>query len=916
MILGSVLEFYGQFEYSLFELRREANQRDDEKKATAEDTEVSLQRYSCPICAQNNEFDSFFDLHAHLREDHPTAETEFLQSEGPYEVDSQIQDSNQTKGQQQGLGELHDFLAYTCLVEFMYSQGGYGETSGQDPATQRSTPYYEPFLPETYFMNGNFDSGVPRSVFASLIESRTTESEKTLIQCYKSSIIILTNLRQFEIERRKILSAPICALVEMKGRPSVARIVAIPVELIFHLLYKMINRLWKKIDSMLLSSDFPAGVSKRPNFSELEVGLLRVFDIPEDARSISDWGSTLLCEEIWDLLGLTKPSSSEETHLIHGRRWSSARYDPLEFWLMTLELIDIILLNHFTSHSLDYDQELGIGGQSEINLTLPQWSNLGFKYGASLPRLWPSSLACLSQMLEGRRLWIWGAASSRSLIASPVSIQCTVETFAMMWGEVRGVKFPLLPESDGGFASLRVAGGFIVPWLPVENQNLRPIKGELLCHWVPEIQWLSHKYSADPDDALDSQVDFTQVDEDASLITAQSVLLIGADALPRRKITTCSPKSCPKHEMRLANQYESRSIGSQKRYLFFEPQYNLAVQAPHVQGQLALKPVTEGITSKQGLIDEMVFYPSFNPGWELERLHGILVSKCTLNAYRVRVRDLLKTKTMRNFLAGCEWTPDGLQCRFDEALQSPKHDSIWTLWESEPSVNRETISIILRRCLRVLARTGTRLVRNSQHLDDHFDILWMPDTRSEMTLISLKEKDHPWTKLVRDNERSRTMAVFVDDHVELPDCDLEGMAILKSAHSWLETAVEINSLALPSEGLQLKGVQAFQAPEHPDWTPQAHNWQYVWKIQPGNGASGELKVVEGKLLVASSLGPWYLVTKWEPSKAEMAGRFFRLNRDRGRTHSEFLTYDGTLTHRPIPVYVLGLTKKGTKRRAE
>jgi hypothetical protein len=371
----------------------------------------------------------------------------------------------------------------------------------------------------------------------------------------------------------------------------------------------------------------------------------------------------------------------------------------------------------------------------------------------------------------------------------------------------------------------------------------------------------------------------------------------------------------------------------------------------------------EGQTWKDALAEDWRDLEFVNPVY-LEYYVGLEISLCTKNARRIRLLDVLGTKTMALYLKGRDfrWGKWGeqLEKKYFRALKSP--EGFYKLWKVRKY--RETVGKAISRCIDALAETGV------DELTGALDALWIVEaalqpmresgvvasttqkaprapvdesqsdsgsessddevTLTEEYIMSLFRSEHTWTRFLKDTRDTMTMAIVEDNCLEFHHehgrrCTSDHIAEDGKRFRWvangypvLQTSLEINERLLEKEGIVKEEPEGVQ----PYWDVRDIKKKTRFRL----GEQGILELFElpkrshtsrkgkAKMTSESNDEPHPLLVEWYGVKSETIRETIDVDIKEtfyGENPKEHHTeYSSTaLPTRPIPVFILSNSRK-------
>ena len=447
-------------------------------------------------------------------------------------------------------------------------------------------------------------------------------------------------------------------------------------------------------------------------------------------------------------------------------------------------------------------------------------------------------------------------------------------TFADIWGPLWKVRSQSEPTK---IMQYNVGGGSITRW-PVENGVMTPLRAtEVYSHWEPTVE---RAYTGSQ---LPAETEFS-----TDLYFGESdLLLVGASATKLRynPECRCDASKIIKH---FQNAGCLQPIGTSKSSRVRDAetiQVQIGGSGVNVGYQRSFKLRTAR-TWKQALLESWENSPERRNPWILQHRCGAEVSMCTRNSRRIRLIELLRTQTMRNFMSLYSWKTKHCQDSFHNALNNKNLSALSRLiLNEEDSERRGEFGSALSTCFRALSATG--LCGNAE-----LSLLWSPKPCYEYS-AKLSRSEHTWTGLLKDSLHSCTLGVLekgclVSTYSDGRDCESLEMPNL-TGYSMFETNIIVNERILP-DGIRRR---------------RNETWD-VSKISPGcSFPLGD----QGKLVVMAPLSHSTLLTYWRPHRFELlhdikeAVNEVILGREAGIYHREYYQTE-PFKLRPITVLVV------------
>ncbi|EON65621.1 hypothetical protein W97_04860 [Coniosporium apollinis CBS 100218] len=393
------------------------------------------------------------------------------------------------------------------------------------------------------------------------------------------------------------------------------------------------------------------------------------------------------------------------------------------------------------------------------------------------------TLRCLDAFLGGRRVWV---LQSQALWEDDAELYLStgIADFADIWGPVWGVK---KKENSTGILRYNAGPGSILPWPADATTPLAP--GEEFCHWVG---------LDDPQNRSDRSLH-----ENAKLlIGAPSSSTVTEQKTSQMKENLACNNKPQKvmQQLRSANQLEELGTSPESVDLA-EEIYGASVGAygMSIGGEKVYKR-RSGVYLKDAICEAWRNEGMNRNPAVLEEWLGVEVSFCSRNARRRRLKSILDSTTVRNWLEACMINSEPFACEkaFDEALRSPNKYAFRELYEKNRQWRKGQL---VSWCL-----DGLR--HSSVDKDGTLRALWIPEPYRRIR-VKLPQSVHSWTGFLADTESSSTMAVMYDGclHTDYRDgstCQARYADVRHSLHTILETALEINPDAKIPKELELR----------------------------------------------------------------------------------------------------------------
>ena len=421
--------------------------------------------------------------------------------------------------------------------------------------------------------------------------------------------------------------------------------------------------------------------------------------------------------------------------------------DVQDIWRCVVHVLDLAVLSYVGAHVGNFDEHylsspLNPGQSSSLrqeskstqsSINGPVMLDCQIRFS----RL--HHLRCLDRFLGQRPVWTF---ERNTIQAQSLYLSTDIETFADIWGPLWKVFSRVKPQN---IVKYNVGGGSITPW-PVERDEMGPPlrEGEVYSHWELTVE----RAVTGSQQSLEIQV-ATQLcfDED-------DILLIGGSS----SRLWCNPECrCEVAKMceRLRNSTCLQPAGTSKSSRVQDAetvQVQLGGSGVQVGYQRSFKLRT-GQTWKQAILESWENSPERRNPWLLQEQCGAEISMCTRNSRRIRLIEVLRTQTMRNFMKLYTWRTEQCRDSYHKALNSEDLSalSILMIDEKDPE-RRGEYGSALSTCFKALSATG--LCDNSE-----LSLFWAPEPGLEY-LAMLLRSEHTWTGFLKDSVYSCTFAVL------------------------------------------------------------------------------------------------------------------------------------------------------------
>ncbi|KAH7407900.1 hypothetical protein BKA64DRAFT_667668 [Cadophora sp. MPI-SDFR-AT-0126] len=417
-------------------------------------------------------------------------------------------------------------------------------------------------------------------------------------------------------------------------------------------------------------------------------------------------------------------------------------------WMPTTNVTATEESKHQTSIS-------GMGTGHKHTLDTQSLDDIGYQPGLRFCR---RSFLCLHDFLGNRDAWVCELLSNNEPPpkALPLYLSADVETLADIWGPMWTSHIPTQPTQ---ILHYKIGSGLIVPWkedeistydkdrikngsLQREDLGLTVTRDdEVRCHWISD-------HDARHKSGLEGST--------GQILSNRDTLLIGA-SLKLRRNNNCSPKLVKKS---LQDDVLVRPAGTSKRARHRDTET--------VTTQVGWSGIAAGTqfsykirekTWKQAIVERWTNDPARRVPRILEYWLGVEISMCTFNARRQRLITLLGTSTMLQYLRGLSlsWASKS-ESQFFDALCDPDYTTFQRRWRAHPDWQADWGNAI-SCCLQALTDTGTA--------ERGLEAFWVTEAAFEAT-VTLDKDEHTWVGFLKDSTCCCTMAVVVDNCLELP----------------------------------------------------------------------------------------------------------------------------------------------------
>lgn len=553
-------------------------------------------------------------------------------------------------------------------------------------------------------------------------------------------------------------------------------------------------------------------------------------------------------------------------------------YDDAQLWRCLVQTLDLAVLSYVGAHVGKFDERYSTGNLTPGSIPSAQQEGLTTEQSAQRFMVLDCEirlsrrhhLRCLDSFLGQQPVWIFEDRVAETLC---LYLSADIQTFSDIWGPLWKVSSKLEPHNTIQYN----VGGGTIKRCPVEMDVMAPPlrPREVFCHWESAVISTSTNPQL-PDQANTINLHFEEND----------VLLIGGGSSKLTSNPLCR-SDARQIRQRLQNSKCLLHFGTSKSSKVPDAetvQVQLGGGGVHVGYQRSFKLRTAR-TWKQALLESWENSPERRNPWVLQHHCGAEVSMCTWNSRRIRLIEVLRTQTMRNFMKLYTWKTKSCQKSFYNALNSEDLSALSRLiLEEKYSERRAEFGNALSTCFKALSTTG--LCDNAE-----LSLLWAPLPGFEY-LVLLVRSEHTWTGFLKDSIHSCTFAVLgnsclISTYSDGRECQSSEMPKL-NAYSVFETRIVVNERIIP-DGIRRR---------------RAKTWD-VSKVSPGYSFEiGD----QGKLIVMAPLSRSTLLTYWRPYKSERLHEIREMvneviGREAGIYHREYNQTE-PVDIRPIHVLVV------------
>ncbi len=516
--------------------------------------------------------------------------------------------------------------------------------------------------------------------------------------------------------------------------------------------------------------------------------------------------------------------------------------DIKDIWQCAVHVLDMAVLAYAGAHT----QFFGSHTVTSVSLPGPFQDVQRYKFSRR-------SFSCLGKFLGGQKAWVLEMIlpGPRAVDPPPLSLLTDAETFGDIWGPMWK---SYVPGDEERIVEYNVGNGVILPWSLPPPTLLEVRKDEVFCHWMSDKDRRDHKGSVD-----------------SSIFRANNVLLIGAPVTLAVNNQCKSSYTHQKQSLRNSGAISEPGTVRHGRVLSSEL-VRVQIGVKYANFERARKYKRRGQTLKQCLIEDWKHPSPARDVRHLEFKLGLEVSTCTHNARRIRLIELLGTRTMLHHLrnGSIQWQSKDCEESFYSALKDSDYTAFRRLYDQSKPEWQQDLSNAIAYCLDALKDTG----RNEKDLE----LFWAPDDKPGLK-VTLKSNSLSWIGFLAETETNGTLAVLEDRCLELPMLDIGKKC--QNAHfdpkhtgsntsiparglngSILETSVQLNQLCVPVSIRNAHGRSI-------GYDDPAPKYEYCWSLSSlkegdtfGFGQKGSLEAItvlnQGQILAKWIRGPDFL----------------------------------------------------------
>ena len=510
-------------------------------------------------------------------------------------------------------------------------------------------------------------------------------------------------------------------------------------------------------------------------------------------------------------------------------------HDRKDIWRCVVHVLDMAVLSYTGAHT----QFLGSHTITSVSLPGPFQEVQRYRFCRR-------SFSCLDGFLRGQQAWVLEVVLPGIFEVNPplLSLLTDAETFGDIWGPMW--KSYALGEEER-IVQYNVGNGVILPWKPQSPTSSEVRKGEVFCHWMADEDRRDDEGSAD-----------------STTLRPNDTLLIGAPVTLAVNGQCESSFIYQKQSLRDSGALSEPGTIRNGRILSSEL-VRVQVGGRYANFEYTRKHKRREQTLKQCLIEDWKHNSQSRKVRHLEFKLGLEVSTCTRNARRVRLIELLGTRTMRNHLqnGSFQWHSKYCEESFYSAIQDQDYTAFRKLYDQSEPEWQTDLSNAIEYCLDALKDTG----KNEKDLE----MFWAPDEEPGLK-VTLKSTELSWIGFLEETATSGTLAVLEDLCLELSILDIGKKC--QNAHfdprhigsntftperackgSILETSVQLNQLYVPSSISGANG-RRFGYDSSPP------KYDYFWSLSSLKEGDSFSFGQKGSLEVITALNQGQILAKW------------------------------------------------------
>ena len=436
-------------------------------------------------------------------------------------------------------------------------------------------------------------------------------------------------------------------------------------------------------------------------------------------------------------------------------------------------------------------------------------------------------------------------------------LSTSIENFANTWGPAWVIHDS---HDQDTILEVRIRCGTTVPCQ--HNVDVHPplLPGERLAHWSSNAQEQSPFSNNSDNDTEDTVIAPRICDTDHGLNQAMVPPFRKCDRLLIGALSNHTPKlkrrSCPCTPISIKNRLQEAGLlhylGTSKACRVVDARQISVVGGYHFAAGAHLMVRTDpGRSLKQAYLDLWQNEVGRRHPGELENFWGLLVSGCTMNAYRVRVVDLLGTGSMHNYLRSHKWNDLGCRDKFFEAISGKTPFALSKLWDTHSDWHKD-LGEALFSCLKILSKTGFDAHRKE------LSVLWMPAGEQTERRVSLRSEEHRWVNILKEEQDSMSMAVLLEESLESKRSHSRRCG-RTDQRTVLETAICINE----SIGGSMQLVKANAESEPHSWREPDRIWNWVWDVRGIRKGTPFRMACGSRMLTLRPLTNKHLLLEWD-----------------------------------------------------